>query len=112
MRLLRAIGSWFKEYLVQLLIEQVPTKPPVPRMSWSTKDGDYLTDTERGIFVRGLCPDCVTGPLREGPHGGGSVNWYCGNVMCQSRFNEMGPFGIERISNASPAQWNQENRHG
>lgn len=65
-------------------------------------DRETLTDDEKAMFYDGKCPDCEAG-LVEGPHGGLSINYYCANdVTCGSRFNEMGPFGIDRISNASP----------
>lgn len=42
------------------------------------------------------CPDCGNDKFQEGPHGGMSINFRCSN--CLSEFNDMGPFGIERIS--------------
>lgn len=60
-----------------------------------------LTDREKDIFRAGRCPDC-TSSLIEGPHGGLSVNWYCTHERCGSRFNDMGPFGVERITEKSP----------
>ncbi len=42
------------------------------------------------------CPDCGGCLFLEGPHGGLSVNFKCKN--CGSEFNDMGPFGVERIS--------------
>jgi len=47
------------------------------------------------IFNEGKCPDCGVWEFLEGPQGGGSINIKCEN--CGSFFNEMGPFGIDRI---------------
>ena len=44
------------------------------------------------------CPDCGGSKFLEGPHGGLSVNFKCAG--CGSEFNNMGPFGIERIGEA------------
>lgn len=63
---------------------------------------ERLAERELEKFRLGVCPDCDTAPLLEGPHGGLSVNYGCGNPECGSRFNDMGPFGVERISEASP----------
>lgn len=72
-------------------------------MQRTLKDGDKLTDEEAERFSAGSCPDCGCIKLVEGPHGGLSINFYCGDdEACGSRFNFMGPFGIERISAASP----------
>ena len=58
--------------------------------------GDKLTDYEKKIVMgKGDCPDCGGG-LLEGPTGGLSVNVKCS--LCGAKFNEMGPFGVERIS--------------
>jgi hypothetical protein len=73
----------------------------VPR---SSKEGDACLANETHLVqsVR-QCPDCGT-LLREGPHGGLSVNWYCNGASCGSRFNDMGPFGVQRISEAMPCR--------
>jgi len=72
-------------------------------MQRTTKDGEALTADEVARFHAGCCPDCGAEGLLEGPHGGLSINVYCGDdAGCGSRFNCMGPFGIERISAASP----------
>lgn len=72
-------------------------------MQRTTKDGEKLTDDEVARLIAGHCPDCEGDKLIEGPHGGLSINVYCGNdVSCGSKFNFMGPFGVERISAAKP----------
>lgn len=69
----------------------------------STKDREKLTEDEMKLLrATECCPDCGTGKLGEGPHGGLSINWYCLEPKCGSRFNDMGPFGWERISDPSP----------
>lgn len=47
------------------------------------------------IFREGKCPDCGVWEFLEGPSGGMNTNIKCKN--CGSFFNEMGPFGIDRI---------------
>lgn len=42
-----------------------------------------------------ICPDCGSEKFYEGPSGGMSINIKCAG--CGSWFNDMGPFGIERI---------------
>jgi len=51
----------------------------------------------------GLCPDCQQPSLREGPCGGMSMNVLCCNYECLSKFNVMGPFGVERLTPKSSA---------
>jgi len=68
----------------------------------STRDRETCSaDERRDVQEVRSCPDCQR-PLFEGPHGGLSVNWRCSNPKCGSGFNDMGPFGVERISDASP----------
>lgn len=54
-----------------------------------------LTDDELARFRAGTCPDCKRRELREGPHGGLSVNYKCAG--CGIVFNDTGPFGVDRI---------------
>ncbi len=67
----------------------------------TSKNDENLSQDESTIFYQGKCPDCQHQSLLQGPTGGGSINYKC--TTCGSRFNEMGPFGIDRISDASPA---------
>lgn len=77
-------------------------------MNRTSRDREHLTEEEAALFHSGKCPDCGAG-LREGPHGGASINVYCANdESCGSRFNEMGPFGIDRITDASPNKLRRE----
>lgn len=74
-------------------------------MNRSTKDREKLTDDEMQIILskgERHCPDCDTENVVEGPSGGLSINRYCLNPECGSRFNDMGPFGWERITDAKP----------
>jgi hypothetical protein len=77
---------------------------PKPRTG-TTLNGEHLTDEEMHRMLDPsppVCPDCGAG-LLEGPHGGLSVNVYCSNdKTCGSRFNVMGPFGVDRITDKSP----------
>lgn len=41
------------------------------------------------------CPDCGNSFWIEGPSGGLSINMLCG--LCFAEFNDMGPFGLDRI---------------
>jgi hypothetical protein len=76
-----------------------------PAHEVSLMDGQPLTDWEMVRFgaTGGIhqCPDCGA-DLKIGPTGGMSVNFRCDSSECGSRFNYVGPFGVERISNAAP----------
>jgi len=72
-----------------------------------SKNGEDLTEAEmagmRGRrLTEALCPDCKSQGFLAGPCGGGSQNFKCANPSCGSAFNDMGPFGIQRISDPSP----------
>ncbi len=68
----------------------------------TTKERERLSPEEASVFRNIRCPDCEEQKLVEGPCGGLSINIYCTNPKCGSKFNDMGPFGIERISDAQP----------
>ena len=53
-----------------------------------------LSEPELEQFRAAACPDCG-GSLREGPHGGLSVNYVCGR--CARVFNDTRFFGVDRI---------------
>jgi hypothetical protein len=63
----------------------------------TSKKGEKLNFQERVLFTKGCCPDCGA-PVLEGPSGGLSVNYLCASALCQAKFNEMGPFGVERLT--------------
>ena len=67
----------------------------------STRKYEECSPEEHKAVAAHVCPDCGS-PLHEGPHGGLSVNWLCPNPKCGSKFNDMGPFGSERISDRQP----------
>lgn len=69
--------------------------------SRTSKNGQKLTPGELALFRRWMCPDCQTYGLR-GPYGRLTVNYACTHAACGSAFNDMGPFGVERISDAMP----------
>jgi hypothetical protein len=85
--------NWFKKWF----------KSPPPLEPRTTKEREKLTKREeeefRGMYDLAKCPDCASS-LEEGPHGGMSVNYRCS--VCGSKFNDMGSFGVERISDACP----------
>lgn len=58
-----------------------------------------LTAKENALLADGKCADCE-GLLYEGPCGGGSINYLCGNDRCGSKFNMA--LSWERISQPSP----------
>lgn len=58
-----------------------------------------LTTKEISALNRNRCPDCSS-QLMEGPHGGGSINHYCSQSGCGSKFNLA--VSWERISIPSP----------
>jgi len=79
----------------------VTTSKPEPLRSH--KDGDSLTNYElETIREAQKCPDCGHDEFLAGPRGGMAQNFKCANPECGSRFNDMGPFGIDRISEPSP----------
>jgi len=83
-----------------------PEPPPVVHARTS-KDREHVTEFEMTLFQANKCPDCEQEGFLEGPHGGLCVNFKCANPQCGSRFNHMGPFGIDRISDASPDKVSQ-----
>lgn len=62
------------------------------------KKWDVVSTFESAFFRRNMCPDCESLGFFEGPQGGGCINFKCCNPECGSEFNDMGPFGIQRIS--------------
>jgi hypothetical protein len=58
-----------------------------------------LTEKEVAALNRGHCADCSSS-LVEGPSGGGSINYYCSQRGCGSKFNLA--VSWERISEPSP----------
>ena len=83
--------------------EQVVAPPEPKREKRTYLNGDRLTKYEEDlIYSSQRCPDCGKGRLMRGPSGGGSQNYRCDNEDCGSSFNEMGIFGWQRISDASP----------
>lgn len=67
-----------------------------------------MRDTNsRRVAKNRKCIDCG-GVLVEGPHGGLSVNWNCSR--CGAGFNDMGPFGVERIRRAELAEATKRKR--
>jgi hypothetical protein len=88
--------------LLRTLLGRIGLTKPA-EFARTSKKGQRLTADELAMFHEGRCPDCgMRGTLLEGPHGGLSVNYTCGSPRCGSGFNEMGPFGVERISDAMP----------
>lgn len=74
---------------------------PIEDFPRTTRERERCTMEEESLIRDGNCPDCA-GDLVEGPHGGLSVNWYCSNKYCGSRFNVAGPLLVERITDARP----------
>lgn len=58
-----------------------------------------LTEKETAALNRGRCCDCSS-LLVDGPCGSGSMNYYCSQKGCGSRFNMSMEW--ERISEPSP----------
>lgn len=83
----------------------LPKKKEPPGIP-TNKNGQRLCNSEEAVFRTGKCPDCEQ-PLCEGPSGGMSVNYCC--LICASKFNDMGPFGVDRISDASPVLLESKN---
>jgi hypothetical protein len=60
-----------------------------------------LTEDQFAYFTTGHCIFCDSTDLIEGPHGGMSVNWYCGNGNCRAGYNVMGPLGAQIIQESA-----------
>ena len=61
------------------------------------------------IIAKGLCPDCeAENSMLEGPSGGMSTNIKCSE--CEAKFNVMGVFGVERISEPGLSKAEREER--
>lgn len=90
-------------YAMKWLLFTKAKKPPAlpPSETRTQQKGEKLSESELVLLQRGHCPDCLE-KVVEGPSGGMSINFYCGSEDCGSRFNDMGPFGADRISDASP----------
>lgn len=54
--------------------------------------------SEKQKFLEDGCPFCKSKEFLEGPHGGLSINFKCANKVCGATFNDMGPFGIDLLS--------------
>ncbi len=65
-------------------------------MERTSKTHERLTRDEYRRAVDGECPDCGV-ELTPGACGGRSQNFHCSG--CGARFNFMGPFGVERLTN-------------
>lgn len=63
--------------------------------------GKVLDRDQIDRVQREECPNCGS-KLREGPHGGLSINRICDQAGCGAAFNDMGPFGVERIPHQPP----------
>ena len=62
------------------------------RTNYKTMKMIKVTKKENKLLLQNKCPDCLE-ELKEGPSGGGSINYIC--TKCGARFN----FGLyfERI---------------
>lgn len=88
-------------FLIVAILIPIKNEGLVPVVRKTKAPGEELTEPESALARSMECPDCHSS-LRDGPCGGLSVNVHCVNPSCGSRFNDMGPFGIERITRASP----------
>lgn len=70
---------------------EATTKFQYEKLSWA----------EEKLFSNKRCPDCG-GELWVGPRSGMSVKYLCGSLSCGSHFSYDGPFGIVRMTDASP----------
>jgi hypothetical protein len=78
--------------------------PERPMEWYEIKDRTYkkrerLSEEENELMQKYVCPDCGE-KLLVGPSGGGAVNLLCSNEMCGSKYNALGLFGGERISDS------------
>lgn len=73
-----------------------------PAQDRTFKEREKLTPFELGFIEKSSCPDCAGDKLLAGPTAGLAQNVMCANPACGSRFNILGFFGVERISDAKP----------
>lgn len=99
---LLAVSLMFTVKVQAKLEVQTVRKDAKPTEERTFKNCEKLTLYEQGFIEKNGCPDCGGDKLLIGPSGGLSQNIMCGNQACGSRFNVMGPFGVERISDAKP----------
>lgn len=113
-------------HLVSVVVRWHQMKPTITRgdknlkelhlnLVRSSREGDRLSPEEEIEFMRGVpgspysfvahCPDCGS-RLEPGPTAGTFVNFSCLTIDCGSCFNYMGPFGIERLTDAQPWKGN------
>ncbi len=59
---------------------------------------ERCTIEEQTAIRHGFCPDCGSAQLMAGTLWNFSATIQCGNPRCGSKFNVMGPTGIERVS--------------
>lgn len=88
------IRKWFTKNSIKDSIKDSSSR--------TAKDGEKLTDWEIDHWNNSCCPDCGEKNLLSGPEAPGCINVKCGNDECGSKFNDMGMFGVHRISDAMP----------
>ena len=69
--------------------------PMIVEPTWERPaDGGFTSlpeDAVRWMWKHSKCCYCKKGDLYEGPSGGISTNYFCGNPDCNSRFNIASP---------------------
>lgn len=87
--------TWSRTLLTRFIAPAPKRLPPEPQRS--LRRGDRLTVDELTLLANGVCPDCdLRAACRAGPGGGSLGNFACAG--CGSEFNDLGPFGVERLS--------------
>lgn len=101
------------KWIQKLLRRNAPVVAQKFEPIWTRPESGSMVDLDeeavRWVWANSKCPYCRTGDLYEGPSGGLSTNYFCGNVdACNSRFNITSPgfVGFGGNSAAVPA-WGQ-----
>lgn len=91
LKLIREIFAWMTNKAVVAKLEVQATA-----LDWRRPATDEMIDLPedqlRYIYEKRECPYCRSGKgLYNGPQGGASINMFCGNPDCDSRFNVVDP---------------------
>lgn len=92
------LSDVFQYFFDRTRVKAQEMAPIITNAAWHRPSSfcDLPDDQLRYIHDASKCPYCKSKyGLWEGPRGGASVNMFCGNPDCNSRFNVVGPeFGF------------------
>jgi hypothetical protein len=87
----RALSAYVASFFVTKVLEV-----KAAALDWQRPESDTWIDLPedqlRYIYEKNECLFCRSGKgMYEGPRGGASINMFCGNPDCDSRFNVVDP---------------------